>query len=207
LILEGLEFVPKQETVKRLPWTKSLAVNRTNESVRPIFWKNRPKSYISRTASWDDFPNGRWGDSRSPAFGDLDGYGVKLKYPMDHCLKLWGQPVTLTDVADLFVDYIHGKLNSLPWCDSPLQQESGVIKDRLLALNKHGVLTINSQPAVDGALSSDKVFGWGPKNGFVYQKAYLEFFVSPETLDLLLKKVNNYAFFSYYAIKKDVKFN
>jgi len=27
---------------------------------------NRPKSYVERTDSWDDFPNGRWGDSRSP---------------------------------------------------------------------------------------------------------------------------------------------
>jgi hypothetical protein len=25
--------------------------------------------YVARTAQWDDFPNGRWGDARSPAFG------------------------------------------------------------------------------------------------------------------------------------------
>jgi hypothetical protein len=34
--------------------------------VRPIFWSNRRKSYVSRTATWDEFPNGRWGDSQSP---------------------------------------------------------------------------------------------------------------------------------------------
>lgn len=27
--------------------------------VRPIFWSNRPQSYISRTKDWDSFPNGR----------------------------------------------------------------------------------------------------------------------------------------------------
>jgi len=27
---------------------------------------------------WDEFPNGRWGDSRSPAYGDLDGYPVSI---------------------------------------------------------------------------------------------------------------------------------
>jgi hypothetical protein len=29
--------------------------------------------------SWDEFPNGRFGDARSPAYGDLDGWGVGLK--------------------------------------------------------------------------------------------------------------------------------
>ena len=44
---------------------------RAAEAVRPIFWANRPGSYESRTASWDAVPNGRWGDSRSPAWGEL----------------------------------------------------------------------------------------------------------------------------------------
>lgn len=26
---------------------------------------------MQRTAIWDEFPNGRWGDGRSPAFGEL----------------------------------------------------------------------------------------------------------------------------------------
>lgn len=38
-------------------------------------------------------------------------------------------------------------------------------------MNELGFLTINSQPAVNGARSDDKVFGWGPSNGYVYQKA------------------------------------
>jgi len=37
-------------------------------------------------------------------------------------------------------------------------------------MNELGFLTINSQPAVNGARSDDKVFGWGPSNGYVYQK-------------------------------------
>jgi hypothetical protein len=39
------------------------------QGVRPIFWSNRPKAYITRTANWDAFPNGercqRW-DSTHP---------------------------------------------------------------------------------------------------------------------------------------------
>ena len=41
------------------------------QDVRPINWANRPKSYIARTNQWDEYPNGRWGDARSPAFGEL----------------------------------------------------------------------------------------------------------------------------------------
>ena len=40
-------------------------------------------------------------------------------------------------------------------------------------MNKYGFFTINSQPAVNGAPSDDKIFGWGPANGYVYQKVRL----------------------------------
>lgn len=96
MLLEELNLVPRVETVKPLPWrqvcrqphstsiltrtcTQSLTPNRRQENIRPIFWANRTKSYLSRTENWDEFPNGRFGDSRSPAYGELDGYGVSLK--------------------------------------------------------------------------------------------------------------------------------
>jgi methylenetetrahydrofolate reductase (NADPH) len=210
LILEGLGFVPEQEKVRQLPWARSLAKNRgEKESVRPIFWRNKPKSYITRTQDWDEFPNGRWGDSRSPAFGDIDNYGtVYLKYPRDECLKMWRSPETTFDISQVFVDYISGSIASLPWCDSPLQAESGVLQDRLITLNRNGFLTINSQPAIDGALSSDKTFGWGPKNGFVYQKAYIELFLTPKALDVLMDKISasKYPYVTFYGVNDQVCF-
>lgn len=66
IILERLKLVPELENIKPLPWNPALTSKRAKENVRPIFWKNRTKSYIQRTESWDEFPNGRWGDSRSP---------------------------------------------------------------------------------------------------------------------------------------------
>jgi len=45
-----------------------------------------------------------------------------------------------------------------------------VIKEELLKLNSKGFWTVASQPAVLGVKSTDEVFGWGPKNGFVFQK-------------------------------------
>lgn len=29
--------------------------------------------------AWDEFPNGRFGDARSPAYGEIDGWGISLK--------------------------------------------------------------------------------------------------------------------------------
>ncbi|KAJ3128671.1 hypothetical protein HK098_003878 [Nowakowskiella sp. JEL0407] len=202
LVLEGLKFVAPQEVAKPLPWNPSLAKNREKENVRPIFWKNRTRSYILRTESWDDFPNGRWGDSRSPAYGDLDGYGVSLKHSKQEAMNLWKSPESVDDLAKLFAEYVNGTVKQLPWSDTPLEPESERIKSLLSSINSRGYLTINSQPAVDGVPSTHPVYGWGPKSGYVYQKAYLEFFVSPEKLDLLVKKLEEFPFITFFAVNK-----
>ena len=44
----------------------------------------------------------------------------------------------------------------------------------LAHVNRHGVLTINSQPAVNGMSSTDPVVGWGEKGGYVYQRVSCE---------------------------------
>jgi methylenetetrahydrofolate reductase (NADPH) len=72
-ILEILGFVSSRRTTS-LPWMQSSIRRREKEDVRPIFWANRPRSYLDRTALWDEFPNGRWGHSASPAYGDLSDY-------------------------------------------------------------------------------------------------------------------------------------
>jgi methylenetetrahydrofolate reductase (NADPH) len=70
-------------------------------------------------------------------------------------------------------------------------------------MNTYGFFTINSQPAVSGARSDDPKFGWGPANGYVYQKAYLEFFVSPRLLAALLPLIEKDPNFIYYAMKRN----
>ncbi|KAI8617737.1 methylenetetrahydrofolate reductase-domain-containing protein [Chytriomyces sp. MP71] len=207
LILEGLKFVAPLEVAKPLPWNPSLAHNRKHETVRPIFWRNRNRSYVLRTESWDEFPNGRWGDSRSPAYGDVDFRGAPLKFSpaipsqAEEALKVWGEPVKVDDIHKLFVDFCRGNLVGLPWSDK-LSVESSCIRDQLAGMNSKGFLTINSQPAVDGRMSIDATFGWGPKGGFVYQKAYVEFFVAPEALEALLNKMDLDTFVSYYAVNR-----
>ncbi|KAI9483871.1 MAG: methylenetetrahydrofolate reductase-domain-containing protein [Benjaminiella poitrasii] len=202
LVLERLELVAPVEHIKPLPWNPSLTNKRAKENVRPIFWKNRTKSYIQRTETWDEFPNGRWGDSRSPAFGELDGWGINLKYPVAQCLDMWGNPTSTDDIALTFARYCKGQIAGIPWSAQQLDAETNTIRQRLAAINLLGYLTINSQPAVNGAKSSHKVYGWGPKNGYVYQKAYLEFFVSSEKLDELITKISNDPQVTYYAVNK-----
>ncbi|GBE86652.1 methylenetetrahydrofolate reductase-domain-containing protein [Sparassis latifolia] len=202
MLLEELSLVPRVEVLKPLPWRQSLTPSRRAENIRPIFWANRTKSYLSRTENWDEYPNGRFGDSRSPAYGELDGYGIWIKQTKEEALKLWDHPTTPAQLGALFSQFCLGKLAALPWSDQMPSSETSVIATQLAKLNEYGFLTINSQPAVDGARSDDRVHGWGPSNGYVYQKAYLEFFVSPELLELLLPHIERDTNITYYVINK-----
>jgi len=205
-ILEGLQLLEQRDMQRPLPWE----TRRANEDVRPIFWSHRPRSYVERTASWDEFPNGRWGDSRSPAFGDLTDYhlanvsGPGLGNAIPKGLErghLWGlELASVQDVYDVFTSYCKGEIAQLPWYNTPLAPESLIIKDTLVKLNKMGFLTINSQPRVNGALSTDEKVGWGPKGGYVYQKAYLEFFTSPENLNALINACKRFPSITYHAV-------
>lgn len=218
MILETLNII---EPVKahentggdELPWRKSLHPQRSKETIRPIFWQNRKYSYITRTATWDEFPNGRWGDSRSPAFGDIDLCASELlRQSPKKAYDLWGTPQTLKDFSDIIVSYLQGELKSLPWSDGPIGEDTSVMVENLINLNHKGFLTMNSQPALNAVKSSEKVYGWGPKNGYVYQKQYLEFFCPKDLLPKLLHTIDSYnksegdassSIISYYAVDKN----
>ena len=205
MVLEELDLISKDGTPssRSLPWRQSLGLNRREEDVRPIFWKNRNKSYIARTQDWDEFPNGRWGDSRSPAFGELDAYDIGLKGTNEQNIKLWGTPENLQDVADIFVRFLDGKLKSLPWSESPITSEAEAIRSELIDLNRRGLLTITSQPSVNGVTSTHPVHGWGPKGGYVYQKAYVELLISPDLIRDVIFHVEQNSNMTYYAVTKD----
>lgn len=205
MVLEELELIPKDGTPTNriLPWRQSLGLNRREEDVRPVFWKNRNKSYVTRTQDWDEFPNGRWGDARSPAFGELDAYDIGLKGSNEQNIKLWGTPETLKDVANIFIRFLKGDLKSLPWSESPITAEAEAIRPELIDLNKRGLLTMTSQPSVNGVKSTHPVHGWGPKGGYVYQKAYVELLISPSLIKELVALIEKDSNMTYYAVTKD----
>ncbi|KAG8666095.1 methylenetetrahydrofolate reductase 1 [Fusarium poae] len=144
---------------------------------------------LGREATWDDFPNGRFGDARSPAYGEIDGYGVSLHMSVTQAVRLWDHPKTRQDINDLFVKHIQGELSAIPWSEEELRAESSTIKPHLLQLNGKGWWTVASQPAVNGLRSSDATFGWGPPNGFVFQKSFVEFFIPSNEWEILKTKL------------------
>lgn len=144
---------------------------------------------LGREATWDDYPNGRWGDARSPAYGEIDGYGVSLHMTVNQAIKLWAYPSSIQDITSLFLQHINGQLSAIPWSEEGFNEETNTIKEQLLQLNKKGWWTVASQPAVNGVRSSDPIFGWGPKNGFVFQKAFVELFLPSEDWKALHAKL------------------
>ncbi|KAF1986527.1 methylenetetrahydrofolate reduct [Aulographum hederae CBS 113979] len=157
---------------------------------------------LGREATWDDFPNGRWGDARSPAFGEIDGYGVSLHVSIPQALKLWGYPTTAADINDIFLRHVRGELDAIPWSEEGLRPETNVIKDQLSKLIDKGWWTVASQPAVNGLPSSDPIVGWGPKNGFVFQKPFVELFLPSSAWKKLkprLETPENKNWITYFA--------
>jgi methylenetetrahydrofolate reductase (NADPH) len=204
-ILSNLNLL-KDATIRRaLPWRPRIAKEgqkTVSEDVRPIYWANRPRSYMARTLHWDEFPNGRWGDSRSPAFGELTDYHLSQLHIVDAGDRKseWGAELSSpADVQAVFVKYVDGKIKRLPWCCG-METETSAMRPALSSLNQAGYLTINSQPRVNGAKSEDPVHGWGGPGGFVYQKAYVEFFCSPEQLASLKSTLASYPSIKYSAV-------
>jgi len=207
-ILEGLELAEGAAAERELPWRPSTHPSRREEDVRPIFWSNRPKSYVARTMDWDEFPNGRWGDRRSPSFGTLHDYyilrrGIGLEEQDQRLHKAYGEPTEEQDVFEVFARFCAGKLDVFPWVDGEIQEETRRISEQLVTLNRAGYLTINSQPPVDAARSDDPEVGWGGPGGMVYQKAYLELFLSDDKLRAFLDKVSGFPTLSFQAVNAD----
>lgn len=152
------------------------------------------KGALGKDATWDDFPNGRFGDSNSPAYGEIDGYGPSLKVRSHaEASHKWGTPESVNDIIKLFVSYLSGKIESLPWVDAELSPETALIQEELFEVNNKGWFSLASQPAVNGCLSFDKIFGWGPRNGIIYQKSFVELFIpKKEWNDKLLPKLKKH---------------
>mmetsp|Transcript_17675 Transcript_17675/g.28606 ORF Transcript_17675/g.28606 Transcript_17675/m.28606 type:complete len:590 (-) Transcript_17675:223-1992(-) len=190
-----LEDTLKVAPNNKLPWRPSADPKRLDEDVRPIFWANRPKSYLNRTDSWQEFPSGRWGDGSGPSFS---AFNVAQQFPKEGFLernevrrKAWGEaPHTEEEIFEVFAGFIEGRVPFLPWCEERLHVETNLIEKKLISINRAGLLTINSQPKANAVPSNDPRLGWGPPHGYVYQKAYIEFFISPEKLRELMDLCN-----------------
>ena len=186
---------------------------RPQSPIRPQFQRSQtqtPKT-VSREAVWDDYPNGRYGDARSPAFNPPLTYSpTSLPVPADEALKLWGTPKSDSEITSLFLSHLAGSApKQLPWSENlTLSPETALIQSELTALTKEkGYWTIASQPSVNGLPSTDTIHGWGPAGGFVFQKSYLEFFVSStsfaQRLRPRLETLHAEGELAYYAVSAE----
>jgi methylenetetrahydrofolate reductase (NADPH) len=103
-------------------------------------------------------------------------------------------------VSKVFVSFITGKIKKLPFSEGTMNIESEDINDVLVQLNSNKLLTINSQPRVNGAKSTDPKFGWGPEQGYVYQKAYFELFVHPSIIKDLVTYLEQFPDITFQAM-------
>ncbi|KAL5635281.1 hypothetical protein ACGC1H_004161 [Rhizoctonia solani] len=143
-------------------------------------------------SGWDDFPNGRFGDSKSPAFGLIDPWdGGGLGVPAHVAIAQWGRPTTEQELSDLFLAYLNHTASTTPFSPEPLSDESATILPHLVSVTKRGLWTVASQPAVDGAPSGDPVIGWGPKDGRVFQKSFVEFFATETDLEKVAQAIED----------------
>ncbi|KAH8928371.1 MTHFR-domain-containing protein [Atractiella rhizophila] len=211
-VLEGLEWVDEEEqtssTLSPVPikqQTNGTPAIHHDESSLSVSPRDAIRETRNRRASitmmeddprqegkttWDEFPNGRFGDARSPAYGEIDGWGVSLKMPQrTEATKLWGSPETESDISDIFISYLKGNITSIPWSDEPVLSETTAIYPHLTSLNSRKWWTVASQPAVDGISSSNSVYGFGPSGGYVYQKAFVELFIPLEDLERLVRRI------------------
>ncbi|KAF8962949.1 hypothetical protein BGZ46_001071 [Entomortierella lignicola] len=218
LILQRVGFIPvataaslgKQQTsIENEPThvnipetTGTIAVN-ADSNLNPLVWKSTDAT-PGHSESWDDFPNGRWGDARSPAFGDLDGYGASLKVEPRKALEMWKRPKSADDISKLFVEFIQGKIPLLPWSEGSPLPETEAIQSKLVVCNERGFWTVGSQPAVDGKPSTDPLVGWGPKGGYVYQKSFVELFVGPNEVLAMIDKLRTVSpWITFFAASRD----
>ena len=162
---------------------------------------------LSREATWDDYPNGRFGDARSPAFNPPLTYSpTSLTVSPAQALSLWNTPTTPEEITHLFASHLAGQNpRQLPWSESAsLSSETALITSELTELTRRkGYWTIASQPAVDGLPSTHPIHGWGPPGGFVFQKAFVEFFVPASAFNTTLRphldRLRKDGEISYYA--------
>lgn len=212
--INGTDVRPKHRTMSTT--SSAAATQLTSNSHRSSSPIRRPSvkptnpvtAAISREATWDDYPNGRFGDARSPAFNPPLTYSpTSLTVTPSQALILWGTPTSYEEITILFAGHLDGVApRQLPWSESAtLSPETALIKDQLTALTRcKGYWTIASQPAVDGLPSTHPIHGWGPPGGFVFQKSFVEFFIPSSTfLDTLqskLEALHKEGEVSYYAV-------
>lgn len=171
----------------------------------PSETSNIGKGELNDPLTWDEYPNGRFGDAKSPAYGGVEPWDSTLASSHASAIAKWGNPKTEEDLTALFLAHLDGSIEGTPFWDTPLSPESRLILPHLRRMTERGWWTVGSQPAADAVPSDDGVLGWGPPHGYVFQKAFVEFFGSRGDLEWLAKhaKTTGGGLVTYFAGNAD----
>ncbi|KAF9265689.1 MTHFR-domain-containing protein [Marasmius fiardii PR-910] len=175
--------------------TPSTAVDAARQGLSglPKSDKEAGSGELNNADSWDDFPNGRFGDFKSPAFGVQDPWGnnIAIVRTTSEILSEWGFPKSISELTSFFLRHLRSEVTTTPFSPGPLSEESQLILPQLEKLTHRGWWTVGSQPAVDGVKSEDPVVGWGPRGGYVFQKGFVEFFCDEKDMESIEKRVDD----------------
>ena len=113
-----------------MPWRQRIDPAKSAEDVRPVYWANRPRSYMARTLGWAQYPNGRWGDTpRIPEYAALSKYHLDELHTVDPEARkaAYGTELkSVADVSDIFAKFVTNEVKRLPWCCA-LEEEGKVM--------------------------------------------------------------------------------
>ena len=166
------------EVARPLPFRQSGDARRWGgEGVRPVFWSQRPRSYVQRTRHWDQWPRTSW-TPQSPladlAEADLLSFQLTSASSAADLLAMWGAELGgEEEVWEVVRRHYAGSpapghqlVSALPWSRHGAAQ---LPAPELALLAAAGVLVTNSQAAVCNLPSQDPELGWGPPGGFISQ--------------------------------------
>ncbi|GJJ12515.1 hypothetical protein Clacol_006758 [Clathrus columnatus] len=193
LISDNVERIPKIEgDLAITPHEASVTATHSFQTGPASDTGSIGKGEINHAATWDEFPNGRFGDFKSPAYGVPNLWDGGLGVKPSEARSRWGCPKTMGDLTECFLAYLHSKTESTPFSLTPLSPEAVLIMHYLENLTKRGWWTVGSQPAIDAAPSEDELIGWGPRNGYIFQKAFVEFFAESHDVQRLKERIQKH---------------
>uniref|UniRef100_A0A1I8JPP0 Methylenetetrahydrofolate reductase n=1 Tax=Macrostomum lignano TaxID=282301 RepID=A0A1I8JPP0_9PLAT len=155
----------REDLPRPLPWQPSANYERCAEAVRPVFWSRRPTSYVHRTRHWDDYPTAA---SRS---GSACG-AASQQQRAGHLAGVRQPPVRETSQPGRCPSHPAALGDEEPLPSSSESNEAAEARQRLAA--------------------TTRCTAGGGSGGFVYQRAYLEFFLPGRRLPALQSALSSH---------------
>ncbi len=68
---------------------------------------------------------------------------------------MWGEELNnYADISKVIINFLQGTIKRIPWSQEDIKIETGAITDLLIEMNTQMLLTLSSQPQVNGVPSN-----------------------------------------------------